>query len=286
MSNSILSALGSSSSRLSFAVLCAVLVSASASADRIVQYTGIVRYGEAGGVGAIRNANLVVAVESLTGQTVSATRANGSSTWDDFFATSVRKQFFLFNNTASSDAEFLNWEQTNQVGNWQYSFDYGDGNGASSYNWDSTPHYVAESSRTYLALTASSASLVEQIRSQGLTGTFTFNLAESVTGVYSFAADVSFGGQYVELFNGASGPISSFTMTFNQPISTTAKMLLSYHGTVPESIISETGGMFGGPITVEHGYFADTVYGAAPVPAPGAIALFGIAGLAGRRRRR
>ena len=69
-------------------------------------------------------------------------------------------------------------------------------------------------------------------------------------------------------------------------ISTNLKLLLGYHRAVNESVISETGGMFGGPITVEHGSFADTVYGAAPVPAPGAIALFGIAGLAGRRRRR
>ena len=288
MSNSILSALGSSSSRLSFAMLGAVLVSASASAERINQFNAFQRHGTAGGVGAIFSASVTAEMDWLPGHTVSATRPTGSSAWQyTSNPTRTTQQYFEFYESGSSDADYVNWMQANQVGNWQYSFDFGAGAGPTSYNWDSTPHYLAESNRNYLSLTASSAYLFEQIRSQGLTGTFTFDLTAPVSGTSnSSIALVVFGGAYTEIYNGVSGPVSTFTMTFNEVVDPTAVMRIALSEILGETIISATGGLNGDPITVVDGYLAETIYGLTPVPAPGAIALFGIAGLAGRRRRR
>jgi hypothetical protein len=282
MSNSIVSALRSSSSRLSFAVLGALVVSASAGAELITTYNSFQRYGVAGGVGAIRSAAISTSVDVFPGGTVSVTRPNGSNSWTDVSGSAERRRFYLGNNTASSDADYVNWMQSNQVGNWQFSFDYG--NGAMNHSWDSAPHYLPESDRNYLALTASSATLVDQIRLQGLTGTFTFHLAAPISGVSSSYADVFFGGQRATLFNGPSGPVSSFTLTFNSAISTSSFMRMTYSAVTNESILATTG--FGGAqMRVQSGFFNETVYGIEPVPAPGAIALFGLVGLAGRRRR-
>ena len=168
--------------------------------------------------------------------------------------------------------ELDSWMNSNYRGTWNFSW-----SGANPSSFDTTPYYSVPSSINFVSLTPESLALFYTIRSQGLTGQFTFSIDQSVT-----SGQTSGGLQLRTQIRLGSGPAvdingSSVTVDVTSPLDATATLSLD---TWNEKVRVQ------GPVwQVQNIEKAVSIYGTAAVPAPGAIALLGLAGLANRRRR-
>lgn len=225
------------------------------------------------GVGGISNQFAYAAVnvrESFGGMLPTTIRPNGQSTWDGNYGNQVSSWINDFQvGIAASTAE--SWMQSNAVGQWQVAFD-----GSSTYNtFDTSFYYTQLMDRQYIEMTSASVQLFENIKANGLTGTFTFTLTEPH---YSKGQ----GFAYISAASGfASANLdgSTFQMTLNQALSADAMLTLQFQ---TGTFLGYVGG--GSTNTAYLTQISETVYGAA-VPAPGAIALLGLVGLTRRSRR-
>lgn len=229
--------------------------------------------------------------QNQSASSLTAIRPNGQQTWEYF------NPFIGLIQTSGSSllsaAEAESWSNDNFNGTWQY----GQG-GTTDRTFDMAPVYSSWTSNTGLAqqrfvsLTASSIAQFEAIRAQGLTGTFTFNF-DSPVSQYNTAVNVNghpqanLSIQYTAFIsNGMTQPYeivdidgSSFSVNITSALESTANLRVTQ--AIRYEWVSTT---YNRSATFRN----DTYYGIAPVPAPGAIALFsltGLAGLAGRRRR-
>jgi MYXO-CTERM domain-containing protein len=148
---------------------------------------------------------------------------------------------------------------------------------------DFAPYYVAPTARTYLQLTQSSIAQFNDIIANGLTGTFTFNTTQDISQAGFVGANLRIvgGPSLVRSDDMSSG--NTLTVTIESALSTYSSLLL-FGGTSQASFQASTNYPF--PETARYNSISNTLYQAAPVPAPGALALLGLAGLSGGRRRR
>ena len=197
-------------------------------------------------------------------------RPNGQTDWNAMFGNQV-SSYIVDWQTGFSANTAESWMQSNAVGAWQVSF-----GGSSTYNtFDTSAYYTQLMQREYIELTSSSVQLFENIKANGLTGTFTFTLTEPH---YSKGQ----GRAYVSGSTGFADAMldgSTFQLTLNQALSADAKLFLQFQTGTFLGYVD-----FGTTNSAYLTQISETVYGAA-VPAPGAIALLGLAGLTGRRRR-
>ena len=148
------------------------------------------------------------------------------------------------------------------------------GNGA--FQFDTTPYYKTAAQRNYLTLTASSVALWNNIVATNATGNFTFQLTQSLSSLGFVEGGVVTNIGEASTLNLNS---TSFTVNFTQINNSPMPAFLRITGSEPGSTVYSANGD-----TVTYQNATGTIIGGA-VPAPGAIALLGLAGLAGRRRR-
>jgi hypothetical protein len=148
------------------------------------------------------------------------------------------------------------------------------GNGA--FQFDTTPYYKTAAQRNYITLTASSVALWNNIVATNATGNFTFELTQSLSSLGFVFGNVNtnIGGNTMLDVNS-----TSFTVNFTQINNSPLPAFLYIVGLEQGSTVYSANGD-----EVSYQNVSGTIIGGA-VPAPGAIALLGLAGLAGRRRR-
>jgi MYXO-CTERM domain-containing protein len=139
---------------------------------------------------------------------------------------------------------------------------------------------------TYMELTQSSIALFNDIIANGRTGTFTFNTTQNVVtpaGYYQAGANIMLSGGV----NAVSSPTmrSGNAFTVNIASALSANTLLTITAT-PGVKAFQPISNYAIANNARYSYNASTLYSAAPVPTPGALALLALAGAAGGRRRR
>jgi MYXO-CTERM domain-containing protein len=237
---------------------------------------------QSGGVIGYAGDSQVAATSNQFGSGLSAVRPNGGNDWPLTQSYSGFQQSTLLYKsigigpsgaTPISLSELDSWMNSNYRGTWNYEW-----NGADASSFDTTPYYTVPSSLNFVSLTPESVALFYAIRSQGLTGQFTFSIDQSVTSGqssngFNFSTKIRLGSQPAVSING-----SSVTVNVTSPLAATATLTLD---TVDETVRVE------GPVwQVQNIEKTGSIYGSAVVPAPGAFAMFGLAGVAARRRRR
>jgi MYXO-CTERM domain-containing protein len=169
--------------------------------------------------------------------------------------------------------ELDSWMTSNYAGTWNFNW-----SGADPSSFDTTPYYSVPSSIDFISLTPESVALFYAIRSQGLTGQFTFSIDRSVTsGQSSSGLNLS---TRIKLGSGLAVDINGSSVTVNvmSPLAATALLTLS---TFNETVKVQ------GPVwQVQNFEATNSYYGFAAVPGPGVFAMFGLTGIAARRRRR
>jgi MYXO-CTERM domain-containing protein len=237
---------------------------------------------QSGGVIGYAGDSQVAATSNQFGSGLSAVRPNGGNDWPLTQSYSGFQQGTLLYKsigigpsgaTPISLSELDSWMNSNYRGTWNYEW-----NGADASSFDTTPYYTVPSSLNFVSLTPESVALFYAIRSQGLTGQFTFSIDQSVTSGqssngFNFSTKIRLGSQPAVSING-----SSVTVNVTSPLAATALLSLD---TVDETVRVE------GPVwQVQNIEKTGSIYGFAVVPAPGVFAMFGLAGIAARRRRR
>jgi hypothetical protein len=247
-----------------FALLATTAVCQSASAEYLSIRSDAVRTADSSGftgyIGGVINASS----QSLP----SITRANGSSDWT--FSDQSFAGLMNFAPASGVDEGALeNWMQSHLSGMWEVSW----GGGLTNFV-NMAPYYTPVASRGYLELTTASIELFEEIKAGGLTGTFTFELAQPGSPLDDRSAYIA--GQPLSLSQIVG---TSFEMTIESALSQNDTLSLR-SGRIDSSV-------FG--LALEHNLsvetVATTIYGHSFIPAPGALALLGLASLVGRRRR-
>ena len=151
--------------------------------------------------------------------------------------------------------------------------------GTSTFQFDTTSVLKSAAQRNYLTLTASSVALWENIVATNAVGTFTFELTQSL-GSLGFAwGNAAANGSNVSFhfFDLVSTSFSLTVSAATDPSQRATELFLA-GSTAASTLYSANGNV------ATYGESSITIVGGA-VPAPGAIALLGLAGLAGRRRR-
>ena len=251
-------------------VIATVGITAVAQADQINLTSDAIRIADATGLTDRFLGSAVLAQNRYytTANRPQLVRPNGATDWA--FLGNDQASLYIFDSTNGIDATTAEaWMQSNYVGNWQVSWD-----GTNTYTTNTSVAYTPLLEREYIELTSSSVALFENIRANGLTGTFTFTLTEPH---YSK-------GQGTAGFSGSSGFVatslngSTFELTITNALSADTKLFLEYYTGAYLDTFASGDSAYMTQISV-------TMYGTGIVPAPGAIALLGLAGLAGRRRR-
>lgn len=235
--------------------------------------------------------------EGNTDAPTSVQRANGSTDWGyqlegNWTAFGPQNTYIPFGNDPIdglppgdygdpvSFAEATTWMDSNMRGAWQMDWASG-----STFNFDTTSDYISPSDLTLPELTAASRQQFYDIRDQGLTGTFTFQmtyaLPENTQDRFQFhLANFQTG-------NAQSGSVASgdsFTVDILEPLGFNSTLQTTYKA----FSFGENVGSFGENITLSTTLSA--VYGrdysTPAVPGVGGVAALAGLGLIGRRRRR
>jgi len=151
--------------------------------------------------------------------------------------------------------------------------------GTSTFQFDTTSVVKSAAQRNYLTLTASSVALWENIVATNAVGTFTFELTQSLGSLGFDMGNWGTNGSNVswDFFDLASTSFSLTVSAATEPSQRATQLFLT--ASTAESTLYSANGNSANYLEV-----SVTLVGGA-VPAPGAIALLGLAGLAGRRRR-
>lgn len=149
--------------------------------------------------------------------------------------------------------------------------------GSGAFSFDTTSVYQTASQRNYLALTAASVALWNNIAATNATGSFTFELTQSAG---SLGLSGGIGLAYIQvgsnfMFATFNANSTSFTMNITEAVGQNPWLYLEAR---------TAGTMLNSQYNVRYETESVTAISGA-IPAPGAIALLGLAGLAGRRRR-
>ena len=253
-------------------------VAAPAVADLSV-YTNVLRYASAAG---LSNNYVDASVSFGAGdRMLSATRPNGQTNWPQKFGS---WQITLQGAGFLTGAEVDSWMDSNARGTFSATWSTSGGTYPGTYqsSADISPYYIAPTARTYMELTQSSIALFNDICANGRTGTFTFNTTQDVVQAGFFNMNLFLSGQIGAVFSPTL--FSGNTLTVNITSAMSANSLLIIQASTREVAFQEiTNYPFVG--TARYNYDSRTMYTAAPVPAPGALALLALAGAAGRRRR-
>ena len=216
------------------------------------------------------------------GTLLSATRPNGETNWPQQFGS---WQVSTPQGPPLTGAQIDSWMASNARGTFSSTWSTSGGTYPGTYqtSGDFAPYYVAPTARTYLQLTQSSIAQFNDICANGLTGTFTFNTTQDISQAGFVGANLRIlgGPSLVRSDDMSSG--NTFTVTIQSALPTYASLRL-FGGTSQASFQASTNYPF--PETAFYNSGSNTLYQAAPVPAPGALALLGLAGLSGGRRRR
>lgn len=261
-----------------FVAAVALSAAAPAVAD-IGVTTTVTREATAGG---LTDNYWVGSVSFGTGGTLlSATRPNGETNWP---LQGGRWQVSTPEGPPLTGAQIDSWMDSNSRGTFSctWSVDVGTYPGTYQTSGDFAPYYVAPTARTYLQLTQSSIAQFNDICANGLTGTFTFNTTQDISQAGFVSANFSIRGSTSTFSNTVSSG-NTLTVTIQSALSTYSMLLLT-GGTSQASFQATNNYPF--PETARYNSSSTTQYQAAPVPAPGALALLGLAGLSGGRRRR
>lgn len=149
--------------------------------------------------------------------------------------------------------------------------------GGGAFSFDTTSVYRTAAQRNYLTLTSASVALWNNIAATNATGSFTFELTQSagslgLSGGIGLAY-IPVGSNYIVATFGANS--TSFTVNITEAVGQNPWLYLEVH--TPKTTLNSQ-------YNVWYETESVTAIGGA-VPAPGAIALLGLAGIAGRRRR-
>jgi MYXO-CTERM domain-containing protein len=216
------------------------------------------------------------------GTLLSATRPNGQTNWPQQYGS---WQVSTPQGPPLTGAQIDSWMDSNSRGTFSCTWSVGVGAtypGTYQTSGDFAPYYVAPTARTYLQLTQSSIAQFNDICANGLTGTFTFNTTQDINQAGFVGASFFISGPTAAFSNYVSSG-NTLTVTIQSALSTYSSLLL-FGGTSQASFQASTNYPF--PETAFYNSGSNTLYQAAPVPAPGALALLGLAGLSGGRRRR
>ena len=282
--------------RHALAITMAALCTSTAIADHINVYSHFVREGTVGGLGGVLENNAFYSwnYEASNVVPTSITRPTGSSTWDSTWDAGPILGFSQFAQgpaASQGGAPFADvataaaWADSNVKGVWGV-----DHNG-SNWTFDTTSGgqpgfedgYVNVLDRDYYELTAASAQQFLDIRAQGLTGNFTFDLT-------SAAADLnnvrfSLNSENTGFFAGdrISMGSSSFTVNITTALAADATLELSF-GT-SALWYNPAPGIFSVGLGMQSRTLYGYSYSITAVPGVGGIAAVAGLGLAGRRRR-
>ena len=219
---------------------------------------------------------------SSGGTLLSATRPNGATNWPQQYGS---WQVSTPQGPPLTGAQIDSWMDSNSRGTFSCTWSVGVGAtypGTYQTSGDFAPYYVAPTARTYLQLTQSSIAQFNDICANGLTGTFTFNTTQDINQAGFVGASFFISGPTAAFSNYVSSG-NTLTVTIQSALSTYSRLRLS-GGTSQASFQASTNYPF--PETARYNSDSNTLYQAAPVPAPGALAVLGLAGLSGGRRRR
>ncbi|MFM1868299.1 MAG: hypothetical protein RL591_1707 [Planctomycetota bacterium] len=231
------------------------------------------RHADSSGLNGVLS-NFIVAGAGSEAPVGTVTRPNGESNW-----TAAGFNLRTFGPAAFNGSPTLNplytdiaaasaWNDANGRGQWTAVVN------GTSRTFDTTSAWISPASRYFAQLTAASADQYLNIVNNGLTGTFTFDLTQAWTGSGNWflsGATSSFAGS-----GAINAGATSITVQINAALASDTLFQLasqSFTQLTSDVTMNQTVG---------------TAYGNFTVPAPGAIALFsltGLAGLAGRRRR-
>jgi MYXO-CTERM domain-containing protein len=249
----------------------------------ITMNAGSLRFmDQSGGVVGYAGQSEVAATSNEFGSGLSAVRPNGGNDWPFTMSESGYQQSTLLSTFIGigpsgpapiSLGELDSWMNSNYRGTWNYEW-----NGADASSFDTTPYYSVPSSINFVSLTPESVALFNTIRSQGLTGQFTFSINQSVTtGMTSSGLSLS---TQIRLGNGPAVDINGSSVTLNvaSPLAATATLTLN--------TFNETVRVASPVWQVQNFEVTSSIYGTAAVPGPGVFAMFGLTGIAARRRRR
>lgn len=241
---------------LSFAVVYA--------ADAGLVRTQVARFADASGL-LDRYAGAGLSQIGFIEPIATVTRPDGSTMW--------QQSFFAGLDANLSASQVDDWLSSRARGTWTISYEDG-----STETFDTTPLWTPASERTYGILTASSVALWESIVAQQLSGTFTFEMTQTVQELGCNGVQILVGGG----LGGVGAITSGRTFTVNvDGVGAAQGGFLSLGGFGITGTVTGTAGY---PVSWDSGFY--TIY-TAPIPAPGAAALLALAGLAvgGRRRR-
>jgi MYXO-CTERM domain-containing protein len=221
-------------------------------------------------------------------QLISATRPNGQSDWGPLSTSSLYQIATPQGPGSLTGAEIDSWMESNARGWFSATWrqDTGPWPGTYQTSADYSSFYVAPTAMTYMELTQSSIALFNDIIANGRTGTFTFNTTQNVVtpaGYYQAGANIMLSGGV----NAVSSPTmrSGNAFTVNIASALSANTLLTITAT-PGVKAFQPISNYAIANNARYSYNASTLYSAAPVPTPGALALLALAGAAGGRRRR
>jgi len=249
-------------------------VSTDANANTFTAYSSVIRYQTQSGLTNDYRGVITQGFAPVAGSISNVSGTAWASTWNE--GSHTNSVLGLVNPNVSqplSESEVDSFLNTHTRGLWTAN------TGTSTFQFDTTSDVKSAAQRNYLTLTASSVALWENIVATNAVGTFTFEFTQSLGSL-----GLSWGNSYT---NGSNvsytgfGPAStSFSLTVSAATnpSQRATQLFLAASTATSTLYSANGNVAAyheGSITVVGG----------AVPAPGAIALLGLAGLAGRRRR-
>lgn len=248
--------------RISAAAAIAIAVAITPSADAGVVRTQVARFADASGL-LDRYAGAGLSRIGFDEPIVSVVRPDGIDMWQESTFGGLDANF-----TAS---QMDDWLSSRARGTWTISYEDG-----SSETFDTTPLWTPAADRVYGMLTASSVALWESIATQQLSGTFTFEMVQSVEELGCNGVQLLVGGG----LGGVDGITTGRTFTVSIDGTGAAQGgFLSLNGFGVTGTVTGTGGY---PVIWDSGFY--TIYNA-PIPAPGALALLGLA-LAPMRRSR
>lgn len=248
---------------MSVAASVAIALSVVHVADAGLVRTQVARFADASGL-LDRYAGAGLSSIGFDEPIVSVTRPDGMTMYQQSIFGGLDANF-----TAS---QMDDWLSSRARGTWTISYEDG-----SSETFDTTPLWTPAANRAYGILTASSVALWESIIAQQLSGTFTFEMVQSVEELGCNGVQLLVGGGLGGVGNITTG--RTFTVNVNGTGAAQGGFLaLSGFGVA--GTVTGTGGY---EVLWDSGFY--TLY-TAPVPAPGALVLLGLALAPLRRGRR